>query len=133
MGALLVYDITSDTSFKNAKKWMDEIREHAEPDIVITLVGNKLDLTKTNPAKRKVPRELAEEFARKNGCLFGEASAQTDVNVRELFENLLQEIYNVKSKESHIKMEEGDTKKRRLVYDDPEFEKKKNGSNCCNM
>jgi GTPase SAR1 family protein len=54
MGALLVYDITSEQSFKNVKKWMDEIKEHAEPDIVITLVGNKHDLVKTNPVKRKV-------------------------------------------------------------------------------
>ena len=87
---------------------MDEIREHAEPDIVITLVGNKLDAVNANPQKRKVPRQVAEEFAQKNGLLFGEASAVDDVNVRELFENLLQEIHNVKQKESQKRMDEGD-------------------------
>jgi GTPase SAR1 family protein len=39
-----VYDITKEVSFKNVKKWMDEVKDHAEPEIVIMLVGNKLDL-----------------------------------------------------------------------------------------
>lgn len=44
IGALLVYDITKEQTFYSASKWMNDLREHAEPDIVIMLVGNKLDL-----------------------------------------------------------------------------------------
>ena len=44
LGALLVYDITKEQSFKNIEKWISEVKEHAEPDIVLMLVGNKLDL-----------------------------------------------------------------------------------------
>ena len=44
VGALLVYDITNEKSFIATKRWMEELRDHAEPDIVIMLVGNKVDL-----------------------------------------------------------------------------------------
>ena len=33
---------------------MEELRAHAEPDIVIMLVGNKIDLSEKNPTMRKV-------------------------------------------------------------------------------
>ena len=44
IGALIVYDITKEQSFMSVRKWIEEVREHAEPEIVIMLVGNKLDL-----------------------------------------------------------------------------------------
>jgi hypothetical protein len=40
-GAMLVYDITNKTSFKNMKWWLNEVRQHADRDIVILVVGNK--------------------------------------------------------------------------------------------
>jgi len=78
---------------------MEEVKEHAEPDIVIMLVGNKLDLCEQKPMERKVSTERAIEFAKENNLLFMETSAFTDVNVRDVFEVLVQEIYNVKSRE----------------------------------
>ena len=97
MGALIVYDITKEQSFLSVKKWMEEVKEHAEPDIVIILVGNKLDICEKQPSERKVSYERAEEFANQNGLLFRETSAFTDINVRDVFEVLVQEIFNVKS------------------------------------
>ena len=44
VGALVVYDITKKDTFSHVKKWLDELKDHAEPDIVVVLVGNKLDL-----------------------------------------------------------------------------------------
>jgi GTPase SAR1 family protein len=78
---------------------MEEVKEHAEPDIVIMLVGNKLDICEKNPLERKVSSDRAEEFANQNGLLFMETSAFTDINVRDVFEMLVQEIYNVRSRE----------------------------------
>ena len=40
VGALVVYDVTKEDTFINAKKWMEELRASAEPDCVIYLVGN---------------------------------------------------------------------------------------------
>jgi GTPase SAR1 family protein len=41
---LLVYDITKEQTFKNIEKWINEVKDHAEPEIVLMLVGNKLDI-----------------------------------------------------------------------------------------
>ena len=75
LGALIVYDLTKEPSFTSVKKWMEEVKEHADPDIVIMLVGNKLDLCEQRPAERKISTEKALDFARENGLLFMETSA----------------------------------------------------------
>jgi Rab family protein len=97
IGALLVYDITNEKSFLACKRWMEELRDQAEPDIVIMLVGNKLDLVEKNRENRKVQREAAEKFAKTNSLLFQETSTFTGENVKEAFEGLLQNIYQTKS------------------------------------
>jgi len=43
VGALVVYDITKEKTFLNVKKWIESIREQADPNIVIFLVANKID------------------------------------------------------------------------------------------
>ncbi len=40
----MVYDITKEASFKNIKRWVEGIREYAAENVVIMIVGNKLDL-----------------------------------------------------------------------------------------
>lgn len=40
VGALVVYDVTKEDTFIHAKTWMRELRESAEPECVIYLVGN---------------------------------------------------------------------------------------------
>ena len=97
VGALLVYDVTNEKSFQAVRRWMDELKDHAEPDIVIMLVGNKIDLCDRNPDVRRISREAGEKFAKEHGLLFNETSAITVVNVKEVFEGLLQVIYNVKA------------------------------------
>jgi hypothetical protein len=42
VGALLVYDISKQVTFENVERWLKELRDHAEPNIVIMLVGNKV-------------------------------------------------------------------------------------------
>lgn len=42
--ALVVYDISSEKSLQRAKEWIAELQQSAEPDIIITLIGNKCDL-----------------------------------------------------------------------------------------
>lgn len=98
VGALLTYDVTKQTTFQNCTKWMEELRQHAEPDIVIMLVGNKVDLTEKNASARQVEYDAAKEFARVHGLIFLEASAVTNHNVSLVFEALLQDIYDQSSK-----------------------------------
>lgn len=87
---MLVYDITKEKTFANVKKWMDDLKYQAEPEIVIILVGNKIDLCEKNPQMRKVQREEAANFAHENKLLFEETSAITAQNISEVFERLLQ-------------------------------------------
>lgn len=98
VGALLCYDVTKQATFQNCMKWMEELRQNAEPDIVIMLVGNKVDLVEKDAGARQVYYDAAAEFARQHGLFFSEASAVTSYNVKHIFEHLLQEIYNQSSK-----------------------------------
>lgn len=43
-GALLVYDVTSQSSFENIKNWLYEAQNNGNDEMVICLVGNKIDL-----------------------------------------------------------------------------------------
>jgi len=56
---LLMFDVTRLSSFNNIKRWIEELRRHADPHIVAMLIGNKSDLT----SLRAVPVEVAEAFA----------------------------------------------------------------------
>ncbi|KAJ1840462.1 Vacuolar protein sorting-associated protein 21 [Coemansia sp. RSA 2703] len=48
--AVVVYDITRASSLDRAKSWIKELQRQANPDIVIALVGNKLDLASDSPS-----------------------------------------------------------------------------------
>mmetsp|Transcript_43003 Transcript_43003/g.93639 ORF Transcript_43003/g.93639 Transcript_43003/m.93639 type:complete len:218 (-) Transcript_43003:247-900(-) len=94
VGALLVYDVTRQATFQNCLKWLEELRQNAEANIVIMLVGNKVDLVEKDPMARQVYYDAAADFARQHGLFFSEASAVTSYNVKHIFEHLLQEVYN---------------------------------------
>lgn len=79
--AIVVYDITSYDSFDRAKKWVKELQRQGNPNIVIALAGNKVDLA----SKRTVEIEESQAYAEENGILFMETSAKTAANVNELF------------------------------------------------
>ncbi|VWU51978.1 ras-related protein Rab-11B [Hepatocystis sp. ex Piliocolobus tephrosceles] len=100
-GAILVYDITKKKTFISVSKWLEEIRQNADKDIVIMLVGNKVDLAEQDESKRKITYEQGASFARENNLFFSEASAVSKLNVKHIFENLLQEIYNNRLKNNN--------------------------------
>eukprot|EP00019_Armaparvus_languidus_P000440 CAMPEP_0168589616 /NCGR_PEP_ID=MMETSP0420-20121227/6107_1 /TAXON_ID=498008 /ORGANISM="Pessonella sp." /LENGTH=200 /DNA_ID=CAMNT_0008625175 /DNA_START=76 /DNA_END=678 /DNA_ORIENTATION=- len=79
--AIVVYDITSMDSFERAKSWIKELQRQGNPNIVIALAGNKVDLAEN----RAVSTEEAKAYADENGNLFMETSAKTAANVNELF------------------------------------------------
>jgi small GTP-binding protein len=88
VGALLLYDITSMTSFQSASRWLKELRENADPNIVVMVVGNKSDLAD----KRAVETHDAVEFARTEQVFFLESSAKDSINVHEAFTTLIREV-----------------------------------------
>ncbi|KIK86289.1 hypothetical protein PAXRUDRAFT_831916 [Paxillus rubicundulus Ve08.2h10] len=99
-GCLLVYDVTSRSSFTNAQSWLADVREHADPHLTCILVGNKVDLCEegtegtSSHKRREVPTEEAERWAEKEGLLFVEASAKSGRNVDSAFEAASRDILN---------------------------------------
>ena len=49
MGAIIVYDVTKKKSFENVRKWVKILKENTDLDIVIYIVGNKLDIVQKFP------------------------------------------------------------------------------------
>lgn len=96
LGALLVYDVTKPTTFENVSRWLKELRDHADSNIVIMLIGNKTDLKHL----RAVATEDAQGYAEKEGLSFIETSALEATNVEKAFQTILAEIYRIISKKS---------------------------------
>jgi len=91
-----VYDIAKHLTYENVDRWLKELRDHADNNIVIMLVGNKSDLRHL----RAVPTDEAKSYAEKNELSFIETSALDSTNVEAAFTNILTEIYNCVSKKT---------------------------------
>ena len=96
LGALLVYDVTKPMTFDNVNRWLKELRDHADSNIVIMLIGNKTDLKHL----RAVATEDAQSYAEKEGLSLIETSALEATNVEKAFQTILSEIYRIISKKS---------------------------------
>ncbi|XP_004306514.1 PREDICTED: ras-related protein RABA4c [Fragaria vesca subsp. vesca] len=102
VGAMLVYDITKPQSFDHVTRWLEELRGHADSNIVVMLVGNKSDLG----TLRAVPAEDAKDFAQRENLFFMEASALESTNVESAFITVLTEIYRIVGKKALIANDE---------------------------
>ncbi|TEB39429.1 ras-domain-containing protein [Coprinellus micaceus] len=117
-GCLLVYDVTNRKSFMNARNWLADVREHADPNLTCILVANKVDLVEeasssssaaastslsSSPRKssirssatsraREVTTEEGEQWAKEEGLLFVEASAKSGQNVEKAFVDASRDI-----------------------------------------
>ncbi|KAF1381591.1 hypothetical protein PFLUV_G00155560 [Perca fluviatilis] len=89
VGALLVYDISKHLTYESVDRWLKELFDHADPHIVVMLVGNKKDLD----TLRTVPTEEAKDFAEKRGLMFMETSALDSTNVENAFSEVLKAIH----------------------------------------
>ncbi|KAL5989520.1 Ras-related protein RABA1f [Asimina triloba] len=96
VGALLVYDVTRHVTFENVERWLKELRDHTDSNIVIMLVGNKADLRHL----RAVTTEDAKSFAEKENTFFMETSALESMNVEDAFTEVLTQIYRVVSRKA---------------------------------
>ncbi|XP_072285356.1 ras-related protein Rab-6A-like isoform X4 [Pyxicephalus adspersus] len=79
--AVVVYDITNLNSFQQTSKWIDDMRTERGSDVIIMLVGNKMDL----PDKRQITTEEGEQRAKELSVMFVETSAKIGYNVKQLF------------------------------------------------
>lgn len=96
VGALVVYDVTRHVTFENVERWLKELRDHTDANMVIMLVGNKADLRHL----RAVSTEDAQAFAEKENTFFMETSALESLNVENAFTEVLTQIYRVVSRKA---------------------------------
>ncbi|KAK2642196.1 hypothetical protein Ddye_023959 [Dipteronia dyeriana] len=96
VGALLVYDITKRQTFDNVQRWLRELRDHADSNIVIMMAGNKSDLNHL----RAVQEEDGHSLAEREGLSFLETSALEATNIEKAFQTILTEIYHIISKKA---------------------------------
>ena len=92
---IIVYDITNRESFENVKKWYDIITEVAFQNIVLILVGNKVDLDES----REISTDEGMELAKNLGIYYMETSAKTNENVEDVFEWIALQIINMNVEE----------------------------------
>jgi len=119
--AVIVYDLTNRQSFVRAKSWVKELqKQQGNPNIVIALSWNKLDLAD----KRQVDTEEAKLYADENNIFFMETSAKTDHNVSGLFEAIAIKL----PKSSPQTKSNGGV----LIDADLMPNDKKKDTNCCN-
>lgn len=130
VGALLVYDISKKQTFENVERWLKELKDHADANIVIMLVGNKCDLKNI----RAVTTEEGSSFSEKNAVSFIETSALDGANVENAFRSILSEIYRLGSKRT---LEKGTAPNfapnptQTIVINPPDDDRKTEKSKCC--
>ena len=71
VAALLVYDVTDKDSFLALKTWHEQIKDNTSENIVVILIGNKVDLP-----NKVITNEMGSKYAQENGWLFMEVSAK---------------------------------------------------------
>ena len=76
--AIVVYDITNRASFTSVQKWIDDARAIRGDDVIIILVGNKIDCAD----KRQVDTTDGEKLGNDLGITFIEVSAKAGMNIK---------------------------------------------------
>ncbi|XP_016376786.1 ras and EF-hand domain-containing protein isoform X2 [Sinocyclocheilus rhinocerous] len=122
-GVLLLYDVTSESSFLNVREWVEQIRESTDEDIPMCIIGNKVDLRAERPEGSCVSAFHGEKLAMAYNALFCEASAKEGTNVIEAVLHLAREV------KKHAKL--GRRSESQVKLSCPK--RKKTLSNCCGV
>ncbi|EGT56361.1 CBN-RAB-3 protein [Caenorhabditis brenneri] len=88
MGFILMYDITNEESFNSVQDWCTQIKTYSWENAQVVLVGNKCDMD----AERVVSMERGRQLADQLGLEFFETSAKENINVKAVFEKLVEII-----------------------------------------
>ena len=89
MGILLVYDCTEETTFNNIQNWLNQIDQHALPNVRKILIANKTDMPES---EKKIDAARGQALADSHGLSFFETSAKTGLNISQVFEQIALDI-----------------------------------------
>ncbi|KAJ8651521.1 hypothetical protein O0I10_012922 [Lichtheimia ornata] len=131
-GALVVYDICNRETFLGVRSWLKDVRTLANPELVMILVGNKVDKADD---EREVSYLEASRFAQENEMMFLEASALTGDAVEEMFFKCARSILSkietgqIDPERSGSGVQFGDSSLRRMTQ--RTRTRRKERSSCC--
>ncbi|KAI8386689.1 probable GTP-binding protein YPT52 [Nakaseomyces glabratus] len=95
--ALVVYDVTQPDSLSKAQSWVQELQNKVgDEELVIYLVGNKVDIVEADESARKIETEEGAEYAQAQKLLFKEVSAKTGAGVKDIFQEIGEQLYSTK-------------------------------------
>jgi GTPase SAR1 family protein len=92
---IIVFDISNRESFENVKKWYEIIKKVALPNIILILVGNKVDLSDMREISAQEGVDLAKELE----VYYMETSAKTNEKIESIFEWIALQIINTNIEE----------------------------------
>ncbi len=121
---IFVYDITRKKTFEEIKNyWVNDIEEKLGKDIIIGVVGNKMDLF----LDEEISKEKGEEYAKSIGALFLSSSAKTDKPTH--FEGFLARLYEQYLKKNAVNSTKNKNNKK--VFLKKKNSNLDNGKKCC--
>jgi small GTP-binding protein len=95
-GAVLVYDITSLSSFDELADWLNDIQKLCLPNAYVLLVANKID----REEERQVSQQQVDDFCKEHKIAVVETSARNGKGVKEAFHRLALDVFvRVKAKQ----------------------------------
>ncbi|XP_031974365.1 ras-related protein Rab-3B isoform X1 [Corvus moneduloides] len=115
MGFVLMYDITSEDSFNAVQDWATQIKTYSWDNAQVILVGNKCDMEDD----RIVPMEKGKHLADQLGFDYFEASAKENINVRQVFERLVDIICEKMSESIESDNSRGSSGRSMRLTDNP--------------
>eukprot|EP00947_MAST-08B_sp_MAST-8B-sp1_P001153 g1153.t1 len=89
--ALIVFDVTNETSFMCMKDWVDELQTNVPEGMVIGIACNKADLDED----RVVSFARAEGFAKSIGASIRDTSAKSSEGVEDIFDEIARRAVDV--------------------------------------
>ncbi|XP_039989311.1 ras and EF-hand domain-containing protein [Xiphias gladius] len=122
-GILLLYDVSSESSFLNVRAWVDQIQDSTNEKIPMCVIGNKVDLRDQLAEGLCVSSLHGEKLAKAYGALFCETSAKEGTNVVEAVLHLAREV------KKNVKLRPQSDSQVRLSQTNP----KKTLNSCCRL
>ena len=88
-GAFIVYDITRKSTFDNIDKWIGDLKNNGDENMIVYLVGNKSDLNDMREVRKDEAMTKSEKF----NIAFSETSAIYGDNIHKIFQDLMEKVY----------------------------------------
>ena len=87
-GVIVVYDVTNRESFEKVKEWIQCIKENADENIKVILIGNKIDLNLSKTVQTDEGKKLSLELK----INFFETSAKDNIGVNQAITSLISKV-----------------------------------------